>query len=451
MKRAATDALLKWVNSSHRKPLMVWGARQVGKTYLVYDLFAKEHFKERNVYIDFKRDDDVREFCERTADAKKIVEFLSLRENIQIDENCLLIFDEVQECPNVVSSLKYFCQDLPQIPVIATGSMVRIKLQRISRQRGENSGNKFLFPIGKIDQIILYPMTFDEFLMNSNPVLFNRLEKAYEDKEVLEPGIHKLACDELFKFLLVGGMPEAVQRFLDDGNLQAAREILSALYDNYLADMELHQASPEAILRSRALFRSVYKQLNKESKNFSPGLVEEKAKTRDFATSIQWLTMAHVLHQSFQLPHHITLPLIPKIDSHFRLFLADVGMFAYQSGINPSSFISGEANTLSGIFFENYVANELVAKGNSLFYWRGKRSAEIEFIVQSGEELFPLEVKKNKVTMNSLNKFAENNSFRCAIKVSQNNYGFDESQKLLTMPLYMMPFLSRDLAAGSFS
>ena len=328
--------------------------------------------------------------------------------------------------------------------------MVRIKLQRETNKRG--GGEKFLFPVGKIDQVTIYPMTFDEFLMNSNPVLFNKVKTAYEEKTPLDAQIHSLAMDQVFKYLLVGGMPEAVDAFIDSGDLFEARQILTSLYDNYLSDMELYQASREAILRSRTLFSNIYRELNKESKNFSPGLIEEKSKTRDFATSIEWLTMAHIVNQSYQLKEHITMPLIKDDDGSFRLFLGDVGMFSYQSGINAASFVSNNReNTLSGIFFENFVADELIAKGNPLYYWRGKSSCELEFIIESDNKLFPIDVKKGRGVLNSLEKFSNHNKYECAIKISSGNYGYDESKKLLTVPLYFASFVSDDLAKGSFT
>lgn len=449
MKRMALQKLVDWNNNSHKKPLIVWGARQVGKTYLVKDIFAETYYKDNYIYIDCKIEDEIRDFCLKTANAGKIIEYISLRKGRQITENTLLIFDEVQECPNIISALKYFCQDFRQIPVIATGSMVRIKIQRETHKRGVAESNKFLFPVGKINQLTIYPMTFDEFLQNSNRMLYKVIQDAYESKISLSTEIHELAMEQVYKYLLVGGMPEAVKTYIDEENLLESREVLKELYDNYLADMELYQASGEAILRSRALFSNIYKELNKESKNFSPGLIEEKSKTRDFATSIQWLTMAHILNQSFQLREHITMPLMQDNESNFRLFLGDIGMFSYQSGINAASFISSEReNTLSGIFFENFVANELIAKGHKLFYWRGRTSAELEFVIESDNKLYPIDVKKGKGTLNSLEKFANHNRFEFAIKVSKKNYGYNEEHKILTVPFYFFPFVAKDLAEG---
>lgn len=450
MERIALQKLIDWNNNKRKKPLIVWGARQVGKTYLVEELFAKKYYKNNYIYVDCKKEDEIREFCSKTANAEKIIEYISLRKGRQINEKTLLIFDEVQECSNIISSLKYFCQDFREIPVIATGSMVRIKLQRETHKRGSRENDKFLFPVGKINQITIYPMTFDEFLMNSNKILYDTIKKAYESKQPLNKQIHELAMEQVYKYLLVGGMPEAVEAYVDRDNLLEAREILKVLYDNYLSDMELYQASQEAVLRSRVLFQNIYRELNKESKNFSPGLIEERSKTRDYATSIQWLTMAHIVNQSFQLKEHITTPLMPDSESSFRLFLGDIGMFSYQSGINAASFVSSEReNTLSGIFFENFVANELIAKEHKLFYWRGKASAELEFIIESNNKLYPLDVKKGRGTLNSLEKFSSHNKFDYAIKVSKNNYGFNPEQKLLTIPFYFIPFVAQDLANGT--
>ena len=424
----------------------VWGARQVGKTYLILELFAKQYYPDNYLYIDFKYEDEIRDFCFETANAQKIIEFISLQKDIDINENTLLIFDEVQECPNIISALKYFCQNYREIPVIATGSMVRVKLQR------EVSNKQFLFPVGKIDQINIFPMSFDEFLLNANHNLYKAVLNAYNDKKPLSNQIHEMALDYVYKYLLVGGMPEVVDVYLNGGSLLDSQRILKTLYDNYLADMELYQASRESIIRSRLLFENIYKELNKEAKNFSPGLLKENSKTRDFYTAINWLSMAHIINQSFQLKEHVSMPLIQENETYFRLYLNDIGMFSYQSDINAASFLSNDReNVLSGIFYENFVANELKVKGHGLFYWKGKDSAELEFIVESNNKLYPIDVKKNKGSLNSLKKFSDHNKFEFAIKVSKNNYGYNETQKLLTVPFYFVPFMANDLAKGTMT
>lgn len=441
MDRLALNDLIEWNNNKFRKPLIVWGARQVGKTYLILELFAKQYYPDNYLYIDFKYEDEIRDFCFETANVQKIIEFISLQKNVDINENTLLIFDEVQECPNIISALKYFCQNYREIPVIATGSMVRVKLQR------EVFNKQFLFPVGKIDQINIFPMSFDEFLLNANHNLYKAVLNAYNDKKPLSNQIHEMALDYVYRYLLIGGMPEVVDVYLNGGSLLDSQRILKTLYDNYLSDMELYQASRESIVRSRLLFENIYKELNKEAKNFSPGLLKENSKTRDFYTAINWLSMAHIINQSFQLKEHVSMPLIQENESYFRLYLNDIGMFSYQSDINAASFLSNDReNVLSGIFYENFVANELKVKGHSLFYWKGKDSAELEFIVESNNKLYPIDVKKNKGSLNSIKKFSDHNKFEFAIKVSRNNYGYNDTQKLLTVPFYFVPFMANDLA-----
>ena len=446
MDRLALNDLIEWNNNKFRKPLIVWGARQVGKTYLILELFAKQYYPDNYLYIDFKYEDEIRDFCFETANAQKIIEFISLQKDIDINENTLLIFDEVQECPNIISALKYFCQNYREIPVIATGSMVRVKLQR------EVSNKQFLFPVGKIDQINIFPMSFDEFLLNANHNLYKAVLNAYNDKKPLSNQIHEMALDYVYRYLLVGGMPEVVDVYLNGGSLLDSQRILKTLYDNYLSDMELYQASRESIVRSRLLFENIYKELNKEAKNFSPGLLKENSKTRDYYTAINWLSMTHIINQSFQLKEHVSMPLIQENESYFRLYLNDIGMFSYQSDINAASFLSNDReNVLSNIFYEIFVANELKVKGHGLFYWKGKDSAELEFIVESNNKLYPIDVKKNKGSLNSLKKFSNHNNFEFAIKVSRNNYGYNETQKLLTVPFYFVPFMANDLAKGTMT
>lgn len=442
MNRNALDELLSWKNDIEKKPLVVWGARQVGKTYLIKDIFAEQFYLNNYIYIDFKQDRNARNAIDQTVDAGEIIRYLALRFEKEITEDTLLIFDEVQECPNIITSLKYFCQNFRNIPVIATGSMVRIKLQRDNK-------SKVLFPVGKIDQITIYPMTFDEFLMNKNKMLYEEVKKKYQQKMSLDMAIHSMIMNLFYEYLLIGGMPEAVDYYLRHNDLLKTRGIIKDLYDNYLADMSLYQISDESLLRTRLIYQNIYRQLNKESKNFSPSLIQEKLKNRDLISSIEWLKLSHVVQQSFQLKEHVTTPLMEDGNMNYRLYLGDIGMFSYQSGINASSFVTNSENTLAGIFFENYVATELAAKGIQLFYWRGKRSNELEFIVESNGELYPFDVKKNKGRLTSLVEFGNHNKYNFAIKVSNNNFGYNKEMKLMTIPYYYIPFLAEDLASGT--
>ena len=449
MERLAMQELIRWKDDPRRKPLMVWGARQVGKTYLLRDQFAQTYYTGHYVYIDFRLEKRIREYCMETVDPKEIIRFISVEKNTEIMTDTLLIFDEIQECPAIITALKYFCQDARIYPVIATGSMVRIRLWRLNHKRGLRQQDNYLFPVGKINELTLFPMSFEEYLLNRNPSILEMIRKRWNEKQALDSAYHEIAMNQLYDYLLIGGMPEAVNVFLETGDYRTARTVIEELYNNYLDDMELYQASPESVMRSRAIFRHIYGELNKENKNFRSSMIEEKAKTRDMRSPIDWLTTAHVVHQSWQLPEHITAPFIQEDDASFRLYLHDIGMFSYESGENASSFLLKEQqNTLSGIFFENYAANEMIAKGIPLFYWKGKSSAEMEFVVDSGNHIIPVDVKRGRSSLNSLVKFRNHNRNDLAVKLSGNQYGYSEDQKLLTVPLYACFLLAEDLKAG---
>jgi len=453
MKRLQVSELVRWLNKANRKPLIVWGARQIGKSYLVKDLFAEEYFPNSHIYIDFRLEAKIRDFCMETVNPAEIMEFISIEKNKKITEDTLLIFDEIQECPSIITSLKYFCQDFRKQPVIATGSMVRIKIKRITHKRGSESKEEFLFPVGKIDQLNMHPMTFDEFLINYNEPLYNKIVEAYRNRRPIDGEgrgntYHLLAMEALHKYLMIGSLPEAIQTYIDTESFFESREVLKNLYDNYLSDMELYQASPESIVRTKKIFSNIYSELNKENKNFKSSLIEEKSKTRDMKTPIDWLTMAGIVYQSFELKEKVTAPLICPNESNFRLYLCDTGMFIYQSGINASTFLSKEGrNTLSGIFFENYIANEMTARGLKLFYWKGKNSAELEFFIEYNGNAIAVDVKKGRKGLKSLEKYRNLNKKHLAVKISENNYDYDSEQKLLTLPLYEA-FLFFDDAAN---
>ncbi|MBR1741215.1 MAG: ATP-binding protein [Lachnospiraceae bacterium] len=437
MYRNGLRALKAWKTNKRRKPLIVWGARQVGKTYLIKNIFAEEEFSGHYIYIDLKLEKEINEYCMETVHPKEIISFISAIKNRRITKDTLLIFDEVQECLGILTALKYFCQDYREIPVIATGSMVRTRMNRIAKKTNQGKEGTFLFPVGKINQLTLYPMSFDEFLFNYNPGLFEQVKGAYEKRMPLEPHMHALAMDILYKYLLVGGMPEAVEAFLETEEYYESGQILKDLYDNYLADMELYQASSESILRSRKIFENIYMELNKENKNFKCSVIEKGLRNRDLQNPMDWLETACVVNRSYLLNERITLPLRPDNESIYRLYLADIGMFTYQSGLNAASFLmKNKRNALAGIFFENYVANELVAKGHKLFFWKGRSSAEMEFVAESKGEFYPIDVKRGRASLNSLKKYREHNPCVYAVKVSENNFGFNREQGILTLPLY---------------
>lgn len=441
MERRALNNLIEWDKTKNRKPLMVWGARQVGKTYLIRDLFAENYYKNNYIYIDFQRDKDAKKKLYGISNPKQIIEYLTVRVRKDIDSNTLIIFDEIQSCPSIITSLKYFCQDYRDIPVIATGSLVRTKLNR------DVKDEEILFPVGKINELNVYPLTFDEYLLNTNKQLYDLIYKSYKEGKALDNGIHDIALSYFYRFILIGGMPEVVNNYIEEENLLHSINIIKEVYSNYISDMSMYQKSENTILKTRDIYNHIYKQLNKESKNFSPGLIKHGSKTRDYYSPIEWLRLANVVFKSYQTKEHVTLPLIENSDDSFRLYLGDLGLFTYQSNINATSFLSKDIeNTLAGIFYENYVALEMVARDLKLFYWKGKRSNELEFIVEYNNGLVPIDVKKGRSGLNSLDYFSNHNKYEFVIKISNNNIGYNLEKRLLTIPFYYVPFVIDDLS-----
>ena len=440
MKRLALEKLVEWNEKKRRKPLIVYGARQIGKTYLIKDMFAEAYYPGKYLYIDFKKDDEARAYINGggVCDAGAIIRHFELRERMRITSDTLLIFDEAQEALPIITSLKYFRQDYPEMPVLVSGSMVKMKIKRSTTIANQQKKEGFFFPVGAIREFILYPVSFEEFILNYNPILYEEIKKAYQERRPMEDYLHKMAMDALYKFLLVGSMPENVQSFLDGESLVDIKESIEAIYSNYLNDMELYQASPASVIRSKMVFSNIYSQLAKESKDFRPSLLGKDLKNRDLRTPIDWLVTAHVVHRSFETSEVVATPFKEKDENNFRLYLLDNGLLAHESGMNMLSFTDpNHRNELGGVFFENYVACELVANGFPLFYWKGKRCAEFEFLIEEDGQIVPIDAKKGRGNLHSLDAFRNHNSSKKAVKISANNFGFDEGRGIMTLPLYM--------------
>ena len=445
MERIALSELKKWYTKSRRKPLVVWGARQVGKTYLVKNLFAEKEFSDY-VYIDLKKDKDARDFFRTTSDAASYLQYIEARYGKKISPSVPLIFDESQQCSSVLTALKYFKQDFPELPVIATGSMVRLALRHNEQKKEEND---FLFPVGAIDSIHVYPLNFEEYLLNSNKILLERIKAAYYAGRPLEKYEHELALDAMYEYLSIGGMPEAAGIFLEEKSYVDAKAALKEIYDNYLSDMDSYNVSNETILKTRNVYKNIFAQLNKENKNFKVTQIEKGKSNRDYFNAYQWLELARIVYRSRRLEGKINLPFMENEEGTFRLYLSDAGMFSYQSNLPMSDFfVRDKRNTLSGIFYENYVATELTAKGIPLYYWTGGSSHEFEFIVQNNGLALPIDVKRGSGKLNSLSAFRTHNTRSTAIKISSNNYGYNAENDILTLPLYEVFLLADDLNSG---
>ena len=459
MRRNIEKSLLEWKSNPRRSPLLILGARQVGKTYAVDTLFGPSSF-DRMIKVDLRSDQASRRYIKNHPDAEKIIRYLENRYETPIDENTLLFFDEAQEAVQILTAAKYFKQNFPKIPVIITGSLVRVKLKQLESENGgerialdpeiepenQDGHNNFLYPVGCLQELSMYPLTFDEFLLAYRPTLYETVKNSFISKTPLEKELHDLAIEAFFLYLQVGGMPDAVMSFLETSSPVKARVVLRGIFDSYLSDMGLYQLSSATIARSRMIYESIFTQLNKENKNFKIADIEKGKRFRDYLNPFDWLVLARLVYKTNLAKERVVLPLAPENDSLFRVYLPDCGLFAYESKMNLNDFIpSFETNSFSGIFIENYVAEELSARGIELFYWKGKSSSEFEFLLDIDSKVVPLDAKKGRGGLDSLKVFQNFNPLHFAIKVSANRYGYDETRKILTLPFYYLPFYLDEL------
>ena len=447
--RKARKNLDEWIERKIRKPLVVYGARQVGKTHLILKQFAYERFPgKRHVRIDFSIEKDAVRAFEEANSILEVLEFLSSQRGYVPDGKHLLILDEAQECLRALSLLKQFSEERPDLPVVLTGSMVRLALLR--RPRKEEG---FLYPVGKVSEMRLHPLTFDEFLLNRAPSMHERFLSFDWKKPSLPSYLTDKAKGFYEEYLLLGGMPEAVSRFLD-GVEETEREgkktrfdalgegivALKEIWGSYLNDMDLYQVSRETLIRTRRLFSALPSLLNRPHPNFHASSIEVGRKTRDYEGSIQWLLEAGLLLRSDRVKECVLVPLLPDAPGLFRLYYADMGIYSLNEGISPSALFVPGNSAFSGSFYENAAAIELHARGIPLFFWEGKRTAELEFLLSSQERLVPIDVKRTGGPMHSLADFRFHNRMDFAVKVTASSCGYDREAKVLSIPHFLFPY-----------
>ena len=431
MVRKAYTELVNWMNNVYRKPLIIYGTRQIGKTHLVVEDFAKGNFKNY-IYIDLKVENDIRKFIKNHPKAKDIINYLSLRFETTIDKNTLIIFDEVEDCLPLITSLKDFYNKYTDIPIIATGSFLKMKLKLAKEgfnqldyeidSVNQDGYNNYKFPDGCVDELNVYPLTFDEYLESVDIKFYNKLKENYENKTRMSNDNHKKAMKYFYDYLLIGGMPKVVDTFIKTNNYIKAREELRLIYNEFKNDMNLYQKSLQSVNRSKMVFDNIYSQLNKDNKNFKFSNIEAGKKYRDYEYPLDWLNEARLIYPSFQIKEEVSIP-PSKNSMMFKLYLPDTGLFAIQSNVSPDNFINDLANKeLSDIFAENYVACELSARNKKLYYWKGKTSSELEFLIEDNNELIPIDSKKNKRSLDSIYKYREQNKNNIAIKLIINYY-----------------------------
>lgn len=426
MKRKALKQLEDWKKKSGRMPLIVNGARQVGKTYLIKE-FGELHFKN-TVYFNLETNLAVNSYFETDIQPLRIIQYLETASGQRIiPEETLLVLDEIQSCPRALTALKTFCEEAPQYYIVCAGSLLGVAVNR------EN----YSFPVGKVDEIQLFPMDFEEFLNALNADLLITEIRAHFASDLKMPEIlHRKALDYYKQYLIVGGMPAVINEFIQTQSLLTATEIQGRIQNEYIADMAKY-ASATTSVKIRACYNSIPVQLAKENKKFQYKIVQRGGTATIFGESIEWLNFAGVVLKC-QKAEHGYMPVAVYADlSDFKLYMSDVGLLTAKSGMAQQTILSSieEDNGFLGALSENYVAQALIANGHSLFYWKNENTAELDFVLQIEDKVIPVEVKKGSRTKSvSMNMFLKKYNCPYAIRISKKNFGFEANIK--SVPFY---------------
>lgn len=426
MYRIAMEKLLKWKESKRRKPLIIEGARQVGKTWLMKE-FGRQAYED-TVYINFDSNSRMAELFASDLDTEHLIMGLELYAGHKINpDNSLLIFDEVQEVPRALTSLKYFCENAPQYHIVCAGSLLGIALHQGTS-----------FPVGKVDFLKLYPLSFKEFLMADGKERFAELLDKRDFQMITS--FKQTYIDALKQYCFVGGMPEAVQSFVENKDFNEVREIQNRILEAYVQDFSKH-APNEIVPRIRMLWKSIPSQLAKENKKFIYGLVREGARAKDYEIALMWLSDCGLVHKIGRV-NKAGIPLRAYEDlKAFKLFIVDVGLLGCMAGLQTSTLLDGNAIFVEfkGALTEQYVCQQLKTVENlDVYYYTNDRSScEVDFIVDTGEQIIPVEVKAEvNLRAKSLKSYHEKFKPKISVRASMANY--KEEEWLMNLPLYMI-------------
>lgn len=427
MKRKLYNKLLKWKDSSTRKPLLLLGARQVGKTWLMKEFGENEY--ENVVYINCDAEPLTRDLFTTDYDINRLLLSFQAISGETINEGkTLIILDELQEAPRGIHSLKYFCEKAPGYHIVAAGSLLGVTIA------GQES-----FPVGKVDMMHLYPMDFEEFLDAAGEVKLSDLLRL-QDLKLTEPFTNKLT-DMLRQYMYVGGMPEIVKSFIDNKNLSEVRRLQTDIIEAYRKDISKHASKQESI-RIGQVLASLPSQLAKENKRFVYGVAKPGGRAAEFELAIQWLIDAGMVYKIPRVKK-VAQPLTFYEDlSSFKLFFLDVGLLGCMSGINATSLLlkPDGLTEFKGMLTEEYVCQQLVSSGFKPYYWTNDNStAELDFIIDHDGSLLPIEVKAAaNVRSRSLSQFLKNNPDIRGARFSL--AGYVEQDQLTNYPLYTIPY-----------
>ena len=424
MYRIAIEKLLKWKQSKRRKPLIIEGARQVGKTWLMKE-FGRQAYED-TVYINFDSNSRMAELFAPDLDTERLIMGLELYAGRKIDpEKSLLIFDEVQEVPRALTALKYFYENAPQYNIVCAGSLLGIALHQGTS-----------FPVGKVDFLKLYPLSFNEFLRAIGEERFAELLDKRDFQMITS--FRQTYIDALKQYYFVGGMPEAVQSFAENKDFNEVREIQRRILAAYEQDFSKHVPN-EIVPRLRMLWNSIPSQLAKENKKFIYGLVREGARAKEYETAIMWLCDCGLVHKVSRV-NTAGIPLRAYEDlKAFKLFLVDVGLLGCMAGLRQRTLLDGNALFVEfkGALTEQYVCQQLKTIENlDVYYYTNDRgSCEVDFVVDTGERIVPVEVKAEiNLKAKSLKTYREKFSPEVAVRTSMADY--KKEDWLVNLPLY---------------
>ena len=427
MKRKIYEELLAWKNTNMQKPLMIIGARQIGKTYIINE-FCKNEFKDY-VYINLlEHSEIIKIFSEEINTAEKFKRMkIYLDKDINI-ENTIIFFDEIQESEELISALKYFNESEEPFKIICAGSLLGVKLKRLHSS----------FPVGKVKMLNMYPMDFEEFLIaNKSQALIDEIKKCYETNTPMDSVLHNKAL-ELYKlYLCVGGMPEAVKNLIENDKdiLKFDKSIIEDIYQSYLNDMNKYVDNKFEASKIESICKSIPAQLGNQSNKFQYGKIASNARRRDYETPLNWLLSSTMVHKCPILNKVEIPPLGFIIEDHFKLYLSDVGILLNMLQIKYKDIILDNLLQYKGIIAENYVATQLIANKNPLIYWESGNKAEVDFILYNDDGIIPIEVKANdNVGSQSLNIYMKRYNPKYAIRISTKNFGYANNIK--SIPLY---------------
>ena len=426
MYRKIMGFLENWKASEYRKPLILQGARQVGKTYSILE-FGRTHY-ENVAYFNFETNPKLNETFEENITPEYLIPILSrIAGQTIVKEKTLIVFDEVQLCERALTSLKYFCENAPDYHVIVAGSLLGVAVNRA----------KFSFPVGKVDMKTLYPMDMEEFMLAlGENDLVEQIKESFRTDTSMPSALHEAAMQLYRQYLVVGGMPECVVQFAETKDYILIRHTQDTILASYLNDMSKYNNLNE-IKKTRLVYDNITVQLSKKNTRFQYKLIKKGGRASEFENAIEWLCLSGIVSQIYKV-EQIKKPLENYRDINaFKVYVSDLGLLCAKKDLSANDvlYAAEELNDFKGGMAENYVNVQLTVNGYQTYYWESEREAEIDFVIQRNGRLIPIEVKSaDNTRAKSLNVYIERFRPDYAIKLSAKNFSFEDGKK--TVPLY---------------